>query len=64
MLTNEQRAHDLSITMVQYFMRNDVIPTGCEPDENGRINKDIFKLYVDTYRSLLKSMAREFPEQP
>ena len=64
-LTNEQRAHDLTICAIQYMLKDNVIPTDSRSNEdNGTITikKDIFKLYVDTYKLALNAMNREFKE--
>ena len=60
MLTNEQRAHDLTIAMVGYIYQSNAIPTGTVPNANGEIEKDAFKLYTSIYATSLEAMNREF----
>ena len=65
MLTNEQRAHDLAISALNYLMFNQsntisISLNGVNTAEDGSRQLDIFKMYVDLYNQTLDSMNREF----
>ncbi|MBU6137386.1 MULTISPECIES: hypothetical protein [Clostridium] len=65
MLTNEQRAHDLTISALSYLMSNQsntvsISLNGVDTAEDGSRHLDIFKMYVDLYNQTLDSMNREF----
>ncbi|WP_346891250.1 hypothetical protein [Clostridium sp. UBA3887] len=62
MLTNEQRAHDLAISTLNYLLSNSTSVTlnGVNTDSDGNRHIDIFKMYVDLYSQTLDSMNREF----
>lgn len=64
MLTNEQRAHDLTISILNYLMSSQstvsISLNGVDTAEDGSKKLDIFKMYVDLYNQTLTSMNREF----
>lgn len=62
MLTNEQRAHDLAISTLNYLLTNPASITldGVNSDADGNKHIDIFKMYVALYNQTLDSMNREF----
>lgn len=58
MLSNEQRAHDLAVTMLKFTMDNpSTIPGG----DGARFN--VAKEYSKLYRAFLDAMNEEFPPQ-
>jgi hypothetical protein len=61
MLTNEQRAHDLALIMVQDALRPDNIPVG-STNKDGIIKKDAFEIYLNAYNIALNAMNRTFQD--
>ena len=59
MLTNEQRAHDLAIALIPTVLTSKIDTK--ELDENGNLHRDVFKMYLDLYYSILEPLNKEFP---
>lgn len=60
MLTNEQRAHDLAITMLKFTLDNPSTISSAG-EEGARFN--VATEYSKLYRAFLEAMEQEFPPQ-
>ena len=54
-MSNEQRAHDLTMLYVRIFINTQ------QPDENNNINIDPYSKYVELYPEILEKVNRDFP---
>lgn len=65
MLSNEQRAHDLSVALAMWKLEHikDTLRKE-DADENGRITKtvDVYALYKADYENFLKNLNRDYPD--
>lgn len=60
MTDNEQRAHDLALILVQYWMTSPI--SDSELDVAGKAKpRDIYSKYVETYQQALNAFNRDFP---
>lgn len=55
-MSNEQRAHDLTILYVELFSNHPV------PDDNGSFNIDPYSKYLEIYPTILEKVNRDFPK--
>ncbi len=58
MLSNEQRAHDLAVTMLKFTMDN---PSTIQGGDGSRFN--VAEEYIKLYRAFLDAMNEAFPPQ-
>lgn len=58
MLTNEQRAHDIAISLLPTMLTLPVSKT--EIDENGNVPRDIMEIYLSLYCKSLETLNKEF----
>ena len=58
MLTNEQRAHDIAISILPTMLTLPV--SKAELDENGNAPRDIMKIYLNLYYKSLEALNKEF----
>lgn len=58
MLSNEQRAHDLAITMLRFTMDN---PETIQGEDGGRFN--VAAEYTKLYHAFLEAMEKQFPPE-
>ena len=61
-MTNEQRAHDLTLLITEYAMKNpQTITDGTvSNDGKGSFNLDIYKFYKEHYIQILEDFNRDF----
>jgi hypothetical protein len=55
-LSNEQRAHDITMLYVKLFTNTTL------PDENGNINIDIYSKYKEIYPVVLEEVNKDFQQ--
>ena len=55
-MSNEQRAHDITMLYVELFSK---FPA---PDENGETNIDPYLKYKEIYPVVLKKVNQDFPQ--
>ena len=58
MLTNEQRAHDLAISMLPTAMLT--TPSEDEMDEDGNVTRDAVSVYLKLYEKALNKLNEVF----
>lgn len=54
-MSNEQRAHDLTLLYVELFANHPV------PDKDGNFNVDPYSKYFEIYPAILKKVNQDFP---
>ena len=55
-MTNEQRAHDLTMLYVKIFTKTEPV------DENGHVNLDPYSRYKEIYPVVLEKVNKDFPQ--
>jgi len=58
-LSNEQRAHDLTIATVQILSSNPNFLKSINSEESA-VNFDVYKIYLAIYNETLQSINRDF----
>lgn len=60
MLSNEQRAHDLAVATVTALTMSNALKAN--PNINNLVIVDAYKVYAETYFSILNCLNRDFEE--